>query len=57
VLARSGEEIIDLLRGGQGVLNIVPMATVVSELDAAIHELGLPRLVAPDNGRASAGGR
>ena len=56
VLARSGEEIIDLLRGGQGVLNIVPMATVVSELDAAIHELGLPRLVASGNGRASAGG-
>jgi DNA-binding transcriptional MerR regulator len=57
VLARSGEEIIDLLRGGQGVLNIVPMATVVSELDAAIHELGLPRLVAPSNSRAQTGGR
>lgn len=42
VLARSGEEIIDLLKGGQGVLNIVPMAGVVSELQAAIHELGLP---------------
>jgi len=39
VLASSGEEIIDLLKGGQGVLNIVPMAGVVSELDAAIHEL------------------
>jgi len=57
VLARTGEEIVDLLKGGQGVLNIVPMATVVSELDAAIHELGLPRLAAPDNGRASAGRR
>ncbi len=43
VLARSGEEIIDLLRGGQGVLNILPMAGVVSEVDAAIHELGLPK--------------
>ena len=42
VLAHSGEEIIDLLRGGQGVLNIVPMAGVVSEVDAAILELGLP---------------
>jgi DNA-binding transcriptional MerR regulator len=39
VLARSGEEIIDLLRGGQGVLNIVPLAPVVSELTAAITEL------------------
>lgn len=38
---RSGEEIIDLLRGGQAVLNItVPMATVVSEVDAAILQLG-----------------
>src|SRR6202048_477720 len=42
VLARSGEEIIDLLKGGQGVLNIVPMAGVVSELKAAILKLGLP---------------
>jgi DNA-binding transcriptional MerR regulator len=40
VLASSGEEIIDLLKGGQGVLNIVPMAGVVQELEAAIHELG-----------------
>jgi len=38
VLATSGEEIIDLLKGGQGVLNIVPLSGVVSELDAAIHE-------------------
>jgi DNA-binding transcriptional MerR regulator len=39
VLARTGEEIVDLVRQGQGVLNIVPLAGVVSELDAAIHEL------------------
>ena len=39
LLARSGEEIIDLLKGGQGVLNIVPLSGVVSELDAAIHDL------------------
>jgi DNA-binding transcriptional MerR regulator len=37
VLARSGEEIVDLLRGGQGVFNIVPLAAVVGEIDAAIH--------------------
>ena len=42
VLAHSGEEIIDVLKGGQGVLNIVPMAGVVSELEAAIHELHFP---------------
>ncbi len=41
VLAYSGEEIIDLLRGGQTVLNIVPLGGVVSELAAAITDLGL----------------
>jgi DNA-binding transcriptional MerR regulator len=39
VLVRSGEEIIDLLRGGQGVLNIVPLAGVKQELDAAIFTI------------------
>jgi DNA-binding transcriptional MerR regulator len=36
VLARSGEEIVDLLRGGQGVFNIIPLQGVVDEVDAAI---------------------
>jgi DNA-binding transcriptional MerR regulator len=36
VLVRTGEEIIDLLRGGQGVFNVVPLAGVVGEVDAAI---------------------
>jgi DNA-binding transcriptional MerR regulator len=39
VLASSGEEIVDLLRGGQGVLNVVPLAGLVEELDAAILHL------------------
>ena len=37
VLAHTDGEVIDLLKGGQGVLNIVPLAGVVQELDAAIH--------------------
>jgi DNA-binding transcriptional MerR regulator len=41
VLAFSGEEIIDLLQGGQTVLNIVPLGGVVSELAVAITDLGL----------------
>jgi hypothetical protein len=59
VLARTGEEIIDLLRGGQGVLNIVPMAGLVQELDAAITrlaataDLATPQVAAP---AAGAGG-
>jgi DNA-binding transcriptional MerR regulator len=39
VLAHSGEEIVDLLRGGQGVLNIVAMQPLVSEVAAAITSL------------------
>ena len=39
VLARTDGELIDLLRNGQGVLNIVPIAGVKTELDAQITEL------------------
>lgn len=39
VLVRSGEEIVDLIQKGQGVLNILPLAGVIDELDAAIVEL------------------
>src|SRR5688500_2515533 len=39
VLARSGEEVVDLVRQGQGVLNILPLAGMISELDTQIHEL------------------
>jgi len=41
VLARSDGEVVDLLKGGQGVLNMVlPLGGVKDELDAAILELG-----------------
>ena len=39
VLARTGDEIVDLLRRGQGVLNIVPLAGVKDEIDAAILDM------------------
>jgi DNA-binding transcriptional MerR regulator len=39
VLVRSGEEIIDLLKGGQGVLNVLALDGVVQELDSAITSL------------------
>jgi DNA-binding transcriptional MerR regulator len=39
VLAQTGEDLVDLVRQGQGVLNIVPLGTVVEELDASIHGL------------------
>ena len=51
VLARDGDALVDLVRKGQGVLNIVSLGQVVDELDASIHEL------APegDAGEASTG--
>jgi DNA-binding transcriptional MerR regulator len=36
ILIKSDEGLMDLLRGGQGVFNIVPLAGVVDELQAAI---------------------
>ena len=42
VLARDGDDLVDLVRRGQGVLNIVPLGHVVEELDARIHELTPP---------------
>ncbi|MHB8680984.1 MAG: MerR family transcriptional regulator [Acidimicrobiales bacterium] len=39
VLAHSDGEVVDLLKGGQGVLNIVPLSGVVEELDAAILKI------------------
>jgi DNA-binding transcriptional MerR regulator len=40
VLARSNGEVVDLLAGGQGVFNILPLSGVVKELEAAIVEIG-----------------
>ncbi len=39
LLVRSGEEIIDLIQAGQGVLNVLPLAGVKEDLDASIVEL------------------
>ena len=44
VLARTDDMLIDLVRHGQGVLNIVPLAHVMEELDADVREhAGEPR--------------
>lgn len=40
VLAKSGDELIDLLREGQGVLSLVSIGGVLRELDESILELG-----------------
>jgi DNA-binding transcriptional MerR regulator len=39
VLARTGDDIVDLVRKGQGVLNIVPLAGLVESLQSSISAL------------------
>jgi DNA-binding transcriptional MerR regulator len=61
VLALTGDDIVDLVRHGQGVLNIVPLGPVVAELAASIHELDLSEGAAvakpaPTHRRKAAGG-
>ena len=49
VLVRTDGELIDLLRKGQGVLNVLPLAGVKNEVDAAIVLLHPPAPDAPVN--------
>jgi len=57
VLTRSGEELIDLVRKGQGVLNVLPLAGIKDEVDAKIVELqpggSAATTQAPDDGVAA----
>ena len=39
VLVRSGDDLVDVVRHGQGVLNIVSLGQVVDEIQASIHDL------------------
>ena len=39
VLAKRDGDLVDLLRGGQGVFNIVPLAGVVAELTTMIRQI------------------
>jgi DNA-binding transcriptional MerR regulator len=54
VLALSGDQVVDLLRAGQGVLNIVPLAPVVQELAAEIHQFGPAAPAATDSAARTA---
>lgn len=40
VMLCDGEDLVDVLRGGQGVLNVLPLAGVRSEIDATISVIG-----------------
>jgi DNA-binding transcriptional MerR regulator len=52
LVVRNGEELVDLLRQGQGVLNILPLGGVKDEVDAAIVQLP-----SEGSGTSPAGGR
>jgi DNA-binding transcriptional MerR regulator len=56
VLAHSDGEVVDLLKGGQGVLNIVPLSGVVEELNADILRIEREAQVAPMVGTVPAAG-
>ncbi|MGH9000619.1 MAG: MerR family transcriptional regulator [Acidimicrobiia bacterium] len=56
LLARSGEEVIDLVRQGQGVLNILPLAGMLSDLDSQIHELEQSSVSVPHQTSLDLGG-
>ena len=51
VLAQNDGELVDLLRGGQGVFNIVPLAQVVAELTTTLRQ---SELSTSEKGAASA---
>jgi DNA-binding transcriptional MerR regulator len=55
LLARSGEEVVDLVRQGQGVLNILPLAGMIEELDGKIHELEPTVVMVPLSGMTEMG--
>jgi DNA-binding transcriptional MerR regulator len=57
VLAHSDGELIDLLKGGQGVLNVVPLGGVFEELDAAITEFGRVEATGTELEAAAGSGR
>ncbi|MEM7094728.1 MAG: MerR family transcriptional regulator [Actinomycetota bacterium] len=56
VSVRDGEQLIDLIRKGQGVLNVLPLSGVKNEVDAAIVELypEASSAIPTDAGRAPA---
>lgn len=55
ILVSDDGELIDVVRRGQGVLNILPLGPVVSDLDSKLLLLTPPSPTAPGSDRAPAG--
>lgn len=52
----SGDQLVDVLQRGQGVLNVLPLAAVKDQVDAAIVPLERPRASSSPGAVAAAGG-
>jgi DNA-binding transcriptional MerR regulator len=54
VVLCEGDELVDVVRRGQGVLNVLPLASVKQEIDAALVVLFPPAAAAADRRVANA---
>lgn len=54
VVLCDGDELLDVVRNGQGVLNVLPLRTVKADVDARIVELRQGAAVHPDADGATA---
>lgn len=55
VIFCDGEHLIDVLRNGQGVLNVLPLAGVKDSLDAQIVSMGSADLIDPPTSQRAVG--
>ncbi|HET9729269.1 MAG TPA: MerR family transcriptional regulator [Acidimicrobiia bacterium] len=53
VLARTDDQIIDLLRAGQGVLNVIALGPVVADIDTSLERAGTGEQLAFDTSAIS----
>ena len=49
VVLCQGDQLVDVLRGGQGVLNVLPLAGVKDQVDSQIVALARPDSMAKDS--------
>jgi DNA-binding transcriptional MerR regulator len=54
VVLCDGDELVDVVRKGQGVLNVLPLANVKAEVDERLVELHRPTVAEPSGRRRAA---
>ncbi len=50
VLVKTDDQIVDLLRHGQGVLNVIPLGPVVDDIDSTLRSVGAGEQLSFDTG-------